>query len=143
MELDGVALITLNCAGFKSHHLWGGTEIAVVMPTHLTDDVPERNPTNVPTCYVSRVENGHTVPAVETLEKFARALEVPMYQLFYDGEEPPKLPNLPKRKLSTTGVWGDSGKDAHTLAKFRRLFNRMGEGDLGLVLFMAQKMARR
>ena len=32
-------------------------------------------------CYISRVENGHTVPAVETLEKFARALEVPMYQL--------------------------------------------------------------
>ena len=50
-------------------------------------------------CYVSRVENGHTVPAVETLEKFARALEVPMYQLFYDGEEPPKLPNLLKRSL--------------------------------------------
>ena len=35
-------------------------------------------------CYISRVEHGHTVPAVETLEKFARALEVPMYQLFYD-----------------------------------------------------------
>jgi transcriptional regulator with XRE-family HTH domain len=33
-------------------------------------------------CYVSRVENGHTVPAFETLEKFARALEVPMYQVF-------------------------------------------------------------
>jgi transcriptional regulator with XRE-family HTH domain len=30
--------------------------------------------------YVSRVENGHSVPGVETLEKFARALEVPMYQ---------------------------------------------------------------
>ena len=44
-------------------------------------------------CYISRVENGHTIPAVETLEKFARALGVPMYQLFYDGEEPPKLPN--------------------------------------------------
>jgi transcriptional regulator with XRE-family HTH domain len=43
--------------------------------------------------YVSRVEHGHTVPAVETIEKFARALEVPMYQLFYEGEEPPKLPN--------------------------------------------------
>ena len=51
-------------------------------------------------CYISRVENGHTVPAIETLEKMARALEVPMYQLFYDGEEPPKLPNLPKRKSS-------------------------------------------
>ena len=42
-------------------------------------------------CYISRVENGHTVPAVETLEKFARALEVPLYQLFYDGEKPPRL----------------------------------------------------
>ena len=47
-------------------------------------------------CYISRVENGHTVPAVETLEKFARALEVPLYQLFYDGEEPPSMaPNFP------------------------------------------------
>src|ERR1700686_816160 len=51
-------------------------------------------------CYISRVENGHTVPAIETLEKFARALEVPLYQLFYEGEEPPKLPNLLKRKTS-------------------------------------------
>src|SRR6195256_4502279 len=51
-------------------------------------------------CYVSRVENGHTVPAIETLEKMARALEVPLYQLFYDGEEPPVLPNFPKRKSS-------------------------------------------
>ena len=37
-------------------------------------------------CYISRVENGHTVPAIETLEKMARALEIPLYQLFYDGE---------------------------------------------------------
>ena len=49
-------------------------------------------------CYISRVENGHTVPAIETLEKMTRTLEVPLYQLFYDGEEPPNLPNLPKRK---------------------------------------------
>ena len=33
--------------------------------------------------YISRVENGHTVPAVETSEKLAPALEVPLYQLFY------------------------------------------------------------
>ena len=45
-------------------------------------------------CYISRVENGHTVPAIETLEKLARAMEVPLYQLFYDGEEPPELPEL-------------------------------------------------
>jgi len=94
-------------------------------------------------CYISRVENGHTVPAVETLEKFARALEVPMFQLFYEGEEPPKLPNLLKRKTADEIVWGDSGKEAHMLAKFCRLFGRMKEDEIGLVLFTAQKMARR
>ena len=50
-------------------------------------------------CYISRVENGHTIPAIETLEKMARAMEVPLYQLFYDGDEkPPKLPAVPRRK---------------------------------------------
>ena len=53
-------------------------------------------------CYISRVENGHTVPAIETLEKMARAFEVPMYQLFYDGDEPPRVPNLITRKSSET-----------------------------------------
>jgi transcriptional regulator with XRE-family HTH domain len=94
-------------------------------------------------CYISRVENGHTVPAVETLEKFARALDIPMYQLFYDGEEPPKLPNLPKRKSADDLAWGSKGKDARLLAQFCRLFSRMEPVDLGMVLFMAQKMARR
>jgi transcriptional regulator with XRE-family HTH domain len=91
--------------------------------------------------YVSRVENGHTVPAVETLEKFARALEVPMYQLFYDGEEPPKLPNLPKRKTAADIAWGSSGKDSRVLEKFRHLFSRTTENDLKLLLFTAQQMA--
>jgi transcriptional regulator with XRE-family HTH domain len=94
-------------------------------------------------CYVSRVENGHTVPAVETLEKFARALEVPMYQLFYDGEEPPEFPNLPKRTSADDILWGNSGKNAHMLSQFCRLFGRMKPSDFGLVLFIAQKMAKR
>jgi len=94
-------------------------------------------------CYISRVENGHTVPAIETLEKMARALEIPMYKLFYDGEEPPKLPNLPKRKTADDLAWGSKGKDARLLAQFCRLFSRMEEDELRMVLFMAQKMARR
>src|SRR5579862_7809466 len=64
------------------------------------------NRTGLLRCYISRVENGHTVPAVETLEKFARALEVPIYQLFYDGEETPAL-SRPRR----AAIWGDSGRD--------------------------------
>jgi transcriptional regulator with XRE-family HTH domain len=93
-------------------------------------------------CYISRVENGHTVPAIETLEKLARALEVPLYQLFYDGEEPPKLPNLPKGRSSDDIAWGSSGKDARFLSKLRRLLGKSGDDDRKLILYMAQKMAR-
>jgi transcriptional regulator with XRE-family HTH domain len=93
--------------------------------------------------YISRVENGHTVPAIETLEKMARALEVPMYQLFYEREEPPKSPDLPKRRWKNDIAWGSSGKDAHYLSKLRRLLASMHEGDRKLLLFMAQKVSRR
>jgi hypothetical protein len=88
------------------------------------------------------VENGHTVPNVETLEKFARALEVPMYQLFYDGQEPPKLPNLLKRKTTEDILWGSSGKDVNMLRQFCRLFSRMEKGNLELILFTARKMTK-
>src|SRR5258707_11702353 len=94
-------------------------------------------------CYISRVENGHTVPAIETLEKMASALEVPLYQLFYEGEEPPKLPNLLKRKSSDDIVWGSSGKDARFLSKLRRLLSKTNEQDRKIILLMAQKMALR
>ena len=93
-------------------------------------------------CYISRVENGHTIPAIETLEKMARALEVPMYRLFYDGEEPPKLPNLPKRRSSDDIAWGNAGKDARYLSKLRRLLAKTKDGDRKLILYMAQKMVR-
>ena len=94
-------------------------------------------------CYISRVENGHTVPAVETLEKMARALEVPLYQLFYDGDEPPKLPHLPKRKSADEIAFGARGKEARFLFNFRRLLGRIDEADRRLLLYMAQKMAIR
>ena len=94
-------------------------------------------------CYISRVENGHTVPAIETLEKMARALEVPLYQLFYGGEEAPELPNLPKRRTADEIAWGATGKEARFLTMFRRLLGRIDEGDRRLLLYMAQKMANR
>jgi transcriptional regulator with XRE-family HTH domain len=93
-------------------------------------------------CYVSRVENGHTVPAIETLEKMARALDVPLYQLFYDGEEPPKLPSLLKQKPSGEVAWGSVGKDARFLTKLRRVLSKSDERNRKLVLLMAQKLAR-
>ncbi len=93
-------------------------------------------------CYISRVENGHTVPAIETLEKLARAMEVPLYQLFYDGEEPPKVPNLPRRTTMDEIAFGTSGKDAKLLGQFRKLLGKTDEKNQRILLYMAQKMAR-
>jgi transcriptional regulator with XRE-family HTH domain len=93
-------------------------------------------------CYISRVENGHTVPAIETLEKLARALEVPLYQLFYDGDKPPQLPNLLKRRTSDDIAWGHSGKDALYLHKLRKCLSKAAERDRKILLSVAQKVAR-
>ena len=92
-------------------------------------------------CYISRVENGHTVPAVETLEKLARALEIPLYQLFYEGDEPPKLPDLLKRKSAADIAFGSSGKQATYLHKLRKCLSKAADADRKLILLMAQKLA--
>jgi transcriptional regulator with XRE-family HTH domain len=92
--------------------------------------------------YISRVENGHTVPALETLEKLARAFEVPMYQLFYDGEKPPQLPNLLKQKTSNGIAWGSSGKSARYLHELRKCLSKTPDRDRKILLGFAQKVAR-
>lgn len=93
--------------------------------------------------YISRVENGHTIPSVETLERLARALDVPLYQLFYEGKERPKLPHLPKRKAADEITRGESRKEIHFWQKPRGLLARMKKPDRELLFHMAQKMARR
>src|SRR6201992_390964 len=88
-------------------------------------DIEER--TGLLRCYISRVENGHTVPAVETLEKFARALDVALYQLFYDGDDSSKSSR--SKQPTDDGGWGGSGKDRRALDRFRRLLSRIDEDD--------------
>jgi hypothetical protein len=73
----------------------------------------------------------------------ARDLKVPVYQLFYDGEEPPKIDNVVVMKPSSENPWGSAGKDAHYFNKLRGLLSKIGEGDRKLVLHMVQKMANR
>ena len=97
-------------------------------------DIEKR--TDLLRCDISRVENGHTVPAIETLEKMARAMEVPIHVLVYDGEEPPVAP--PNLK-SNTNECGGSGRDARMLGNFRRLRGRMVNSDRNLLLLTAQK----
>jgi len=95
-------------------------------------------------CYISRVENGYTVPSIETLEKMARAFGVPMYQLFYDGTEPPQVPlALRDGKGDEKEDWASRGKGLRMFTKIRRAASRMTEENRNLLLHMARKMSGR
>ena len=91
-------------------------------------------------CYVSRVENGHTVPAIETLEKFARALELPLYHLMFDGDEPPTLPKSANPKVDSL----ESSRQGKVLMrKLVPLLAKMSQDDRNLILFMAGRVSKK
>jgi transcriptional regulator with XRE-family HTH domain len=108
--------------------------------------LPQReieNRSGLQRAYLSRVENGHTIPTVETLEKWAKALEVPIYRLFYDGTEPPKSSELRVWKTPEENAWGQSGEDATFLQQLRRSLRKLDEPNRRLLLQMASRLARR
>jgi transcriptional regulator with XRE-family HTH domain len=92
--------------------------------------------------YVSRVENGHTIPNIETLEKFASALEIPLYRFFYEGKERPVKLDLPSTKGSRR-AWGAKGKELEYLREFAKALSRIDERDRRLLMGVAYRMAAR
>jgi len=93
-------------------------------------------------CYISRVENGHTVPAIETLEKFARALEVPLYRFFYAGTEPPKKPKL-RATENSERLWGTSATEWPELRRLAKALSQMDARKRTLLLGLGHRMERR
>jgi len=91
-------------------------------------------------CYVSRVENGHTVPSLETLEKFAEALELPLYHLFYEGEKPPQASKIQPKD---TDDWARGRKGRRIFGKLLKAVRKMSPSDRALLLHTADKMFRR
>src|SRR5271169_5432151 len=83
-------------------------------------------------CYVSRVENGHTVPNIATLEKLAAAFDVPLWKIFYEGDQPtrPLLRSHESQHLTTESV-----KDRKFYLKLARLLGRMTEKDRHLLFY--------
>lgn len=106
-------------------------------------DIEER--TGLLRCYVSRVENGHTVPSLETLERFAGVLDVPLYQLFFSGDEAPPTPSLTPRSTleEITGDNGNNGLDAQFLLKLKNLLTRLAEPDRDVILSLAKRLSTR
>lgn len=96
-------------------------------------------------CYISRIENGHTIPSLETLERFAGALDVPFYKLFYSGEGEAPTPNLTERQSleELAADPGQAGEEARYLIQFRNVLARLTEPDRDVVLTLAKKLATR
>lgn len=96
-------------------------------------------------CYISRIENGHTIPSLETLERFAACLDLPLYKLFYSGEGEPPTPNLlPRENLDELAAQpGKAGEEARFLLQFKNLLAKLGDPDRDVVLTLAKKLATR
>jgi len=94
-------------------------------------------------CYVSRVENGHTVPSVKTLEKYAAAFNVPLYRLFYEGDEPaPLLQVTPSEDLKVLAKKpGNEGSEVRFFLKLKRLLAKVDGRDRKVFLAMVRKLA--
>jgi transcriptional regulator with XRE-family HTH domain len=85
-------------------------------------------------CYLSRVENGHTVPSLETLAKIAEAMEISLAD-FFPGTETP-------RDKETQKMLGELSQDEiRFLAEIKKYSTTLSDGDKRLVLAMIRKMA--
>ena len=104
-------------------------------------DIEDR--TGLKRSYVSRLEHGRTIPSIQTLEKFAQALQVPLYQLFYDGEEPPQIPELPAAFQANGDRWGSEGEAARYLTRLWTLLPRLSDADRKVLLHLAGQLVRR
>jgi transcriptional regulator with XRE-family HTH domain len=82
-------------------------------------------------CYLSRVENGHTIPSLDTLAKIAGAMELPLSQFFSENSRDNGSRNLPQL----------SDDEVRFLTQIRRYSTSLNESDRKLVLAMVKKMA--
>jgi transcriptional regulator with XRE-family HTH domain len=81
-------------------------------------------------CYLSRVENGHTVPSLDTLSKIALALDMPIAQFFADDSL--------NRQISLQKL---SDEELRFLTQIRRYSSNLNESDRKLLLAMVKKFA--
>jgi len=106
-------------------------------------DIQEK--TGVHRCYISRIEHGPTVPSLETLEKFAAALDVPLYRIFYEGQEPPPAPRFISSSSLEDPLATASGRESQAgfLQELRDLWDRMGDHERGVLINIAKRLAAR
>jgi transcriptional regulator with XRE-family HTH domain len=100
------------------------------------DDIQGR--TGLVSGHLSLLETGRIMPTIGTLEKMARALDLPLYRLFCNGHEKPPVQVSFKRDRG----WGSTSKDARMLARFWNFLQRTNETDRQILIAVAVQMAR-
>ena len=95
------------------------------------EDIEKR--TGLLRCYLSRVENGHTVPSLDTLSKIAGAMELPLSHFFSEPGNNNGSRNLPQL----------SDDELRFLSQIRRYSGTLNDSDRKLVLAMVKKMAMK
>jgi transcriptional regulator with XRE-family HTH domain len=91
-------------------------------------------------CYISRVENGHTVPTIETLERFAVALDMPLYQFLYEEKQTSKSAAKSSAEIDD---WASRGKGRRVFFRFQKALGKMTPRERALLLHAAEKMVSR
>ena len=82
-------------------------------------------------CYLSRVENGHTIPSLDTLAKIAGSMDIPLAQFFSDSTENGAAKAGPQL----------TEDEVRFLSQIRRYSPNLNDSDRKLVIAMVKKMA--
>jgi len=82
-------------------------------------------------CYLSRVENGHTVPSLDTLQKIAASLDLQLSQFFAE--------QTVGHDMSALNL---DAEEIRFLTQIQRYSSRLSENDRKLLLAMVRKFAQ-
>jgi transcriptional regulator with XRE-family HTH domain len=131
-------------AGWRARPLKSNEEMVMIIGERLKAIRESKNlsqghiekRTGLLRCYVSRCENGHTVPSIDTLNKWAGALEISMSELFAeDGKAAKPLPAIKNenRKLNRATT--------NSLHRIEAAFAKMKPRDVQIVTGLVLKFA--
>src|SRR5215472_3667251 len=97
----------------------------------------------LPRSYISRIENGHSVPSLETLQRLATALDVPLYRIFYSEGDSPNVGERWQSWDEMAEDRGRSGEEARFLIEMRALAGNLGRSERIFLLNLARRLAAR
>lgn len=93
--------------------------------------------------HISRIENGHAIPTLETLARFARAFELPLFHLVYEEDGPYQPPILPQSIGSIENPAGLSKNEVRFVERLNLLIMQLPKRDRMLLLGLARRMVNR